>query len=90
MDGAALPHVQMLADAVAHCREQLGRCQPRERFEREKSLQGALDRLKDYIACPDPDRDKELKRMKAVMRAAALAAHPDLAAIDVLQRASAL
>jgi hypothetical protein len=90
MDGVAHPHVQMLANRVAHCREQLTRCAPRDRFQCEHALEQALWALKDYIACPDPDLDKERAQIKKAMKAAALSASEDGATFDLLRRANAL
>lgn len=90
MDGVAHPHLEMLANQVAHARERLRNCQPRERFECGKSLEQALEHLKDYVAMPDPDREKELRQIKKAMKAAALAAHGDGVAYLLFQRANAL
>lgn len=65
----------MLANNVALCRELLSKTPAgaRDRFQREHALRSALETLTAYITCPDPDRDKDIRRAKLAMKNAALA-----------------
>lgn len=57
--------LEMLAQHVMFCRDQLRRALPHQRAQRAMALRRALAHLMDYLAVPDPDHEKERRAVNA-------------------------